>query len=158
MVDKEKLRLGVLTSGGDAPGMNAAVRAVVRTSLAMNIEPYAIFEGYEGLLEGKIRLMNWDSVGGILQQGGTVIGSARSKGFMTREGRLQAARHLVLQGINNLVVIGGDGSLTGANIFREEWPFTVCRGCQMQCGFGRIITQCKKIHIAENRDTVSDCE
>lgn len=117
-------RLGVLTSGGDAQGMNAAVRAVVRTALEMGMQPYAILEGYRGMVEGgqMIRKMDWDKVGGILHQGGTVIGTARCIEFMSREGRLRAAHNLILNGIDNLIVIGGDGSLTGANIFREEWP------------------------------------
>lgn len=116
-------RLGVLTSGGDAQGMNAAVRAVVRTALEMGMQPYAIYEGYKGMVEGgqRIRKMDWDAVGGILHQGGTIIGTARCMEFMTREGRLKAAQNLLLNGIDSLVVIGGDGSLTGANIFREEW-------------------------------------
>jgi 6-phosphofructokinase 1 len=117
-------RIGVLTSGGDAPGMNAAVRAIVRTGLARGAEVYAIYEGYQGMVEGRtrIRQMTWESVGGILQQGGTVIGSARSAEFRSREGRLRAARNLLEHRIDRLVVIGGDGSLTGANIFRQEWP------------------------------------
>lgn len=117
-------RLGVLTSGGDAPGMNAAVRAVVRAALAQNVEVYAIYEGYQGMLDGAacIRQMRWEDVGGILQLGGTVIGTARSDGFRTREGRRQAAQNLVEREIDRLVVIGGDGSLTGANLFRQEWP------------------------------------
>ena len=82
-------RIAVLTSGGDAQGMNAAVRAVVRTALDKGAEVYAIYEGYQGLVEGSTRIhkMNWDSVGGILQQGGTIIGTARSEEFRTREGR-----------------------------------------------------------------------
>jgi 6-phosphofructokinase 1 len=116
--------LGVLTSGGDAPGMNAAVRAVVRTAISRGVDVYAIYEGYHGMVSGGnyIRRMTWESVGGILQQGGTVIGSARCAEFRTREGRRQAAKNLVDQDIDALVVIGGDGSLTGANIFRQEWP------------------------------------
>jgi 6-phosphofructokinase 1 len=116
-------RIAVLTSGGDAPGMNAAVRAVVRTALDKGAEIYAIYEGYQGLVEGGARIhkMNWDSVGGILQQGGTVIGTARSEEFRTREGRRTAAKNLVLLGIDGLIVIGGDGSLTGADLFRREW-------------------------------------
>lgn len=118
-----KKSLGVLTSGGDAPGMNAAVRAVVRTALSRGVDVYAIYEGYRGMVAGGgyIRKLSWDSVGGILQQGGTVIGSARCAEFRTREGRRQAARNLVTRGIDSLVVIGGDGSLTGATIFRQEW-------------------------------------
>lgn len=116
--------IAVLTSGGDSPGMNAAVRAVVRTALNIGVDVYAIYEGYRGMVEGgnRIKKMSWDSVGGILHQGGTVIGSARCAEFRAREGRLQAARNLITFGIDGLVVIGGDGSLTGANIFRQEWP------------------------------------
>jgi 6-phosphofructokinase 1 len=117
-------RIAVLTSGGDAQGMNAAVRAVVRTALDKGAEIYAIYEGYKGLVEGgaRLRKMDWDSVGGILQQGGTIIGTARSEEFLTREGRRTAAMNLVQLGIDGLIVIGGDGSLTGANLFRQEWP------------------------------------
>jgi len=117
-------RIAVLTSGGDAQGMNAAVRAVVRTALAKGAEVYAISEGYQGLVDGGglIQKMDWDSVGGILHRGGTIIGTARSDEFRTREGRRRAARNLIQQGIDGLVVIGGDGSLTGADIFRREWP------------------------------------
>ena len=117
-------RIAVLTSGGDAQGMNAAVRAVVRTALDKGAEVYAIYEGYQGLVEGgpRIHKMDWDSVGGILQQGGTIIGTARSEEFRTREGRRAAASNLVRLGIDCLIVIGGDGSLTGANLFRQEWP------------------------------------
>ena len=116
-------RIAVLTSGGDAQGMNAAVRAIVRTALDKGAEIYAIDEGYQGLVEGGTRIhkMEWDSVGGILQQGGTIIGTARSEEFRTREGRRTAARNLVQLGIDGLIVIGGDGSLTGADLFRHEW-------------------------------------
>lgn len=117
-------RIGILTSGGDAQGMNAAVRSVVRTALDRGAEVYAIYEGYQGLVDDGdyIRRMNWDSVGGILQLGGTVIGSARCEAFRTREGRRQAALNLIKTGIDGLIVIGGDGSLTGANVLRQEWP------------------------------------
>lgn len=117
-------RLGVLTSGGDAQGMNAAVRAVVRTGLDHGFDVYAICEGYRGMVDGgdRIRQMEWRDVGGILHKGGTVIGTARCPEFRTREGRRQAAGNLVRHGIDKLVIIGGDGSLTGANIFRQEWP------------------------------------
>ena len=121
--EKRIHNLGVLTSGGDSQGMNAAVRAVVRTGINAGLEVYAIYEGYQGMVEGgnNIRRMGWDDVGGILQQGGTVIGSARSEDFRTREGRRKAAFNLVTNSIDALVIIGGDGSLTGANIFRQEW-------------------------------------
>jgi 6-phosphofructokinase 1 len=116
--------LAVLTSGGDAPGMNAAVRAVVRTGLHHGVTVHAVHEGYRGLVLGgdQIRPMKSRDVGGILHQGGTVIGTARSPEFLERDGRRQAARHLVERGIDGLVVIGGDGSLTGADLFRREWP------------------------------------
>ena len=115
--------IGVLTSGGDAPGMNAALRAVVRTALSRGVAVYAIYEGYQGMVEGgdRIRALTWDDAGGIMQRGGTVIGTARSAVFRTREGRLKAARNLLDKDIDRLVVIGGDGSLTGANLFRQEW-------------------------------------
>jgi 6-phosphofructokinase 1 len=117
-------RIAVLTSGGDAQGMNAAVRAVVRTALEKGAEVYAVYEGYQGLVEGGeyIKKMDWDSVAGILQRGGTIIGTARSDAFRTPEGRRTAARNMIQNGIDGLVVIGGDGSLTGANLFRHEWP------------------------------------
>ena len=116
--------LAVLTSGGDAPGMNAAVRAVVRTALARGQRVFAIREGYEGAVAGGDRIvpMTWSSVGGILHMGGTTIGTARSDRFRTREGRRQAALHFLKTGIDSLVVIGGDGSLTGADLLRQEWP------------------------------------
>uniref|UniRef100_A0AAQ6A109 ATP-dependent 6-phosphofructokinase n=1 Tax=Amphiprion ocellaris TaxID=80972 RepID=A0AAQ6A109_AMPOC len=115
--------IAVLTSGGDAQGMNAAVRAVVRMGLYVGAKVYFIHEGYQGMVDGgdNIREATWESVSSMLQVGGTVIGSARCKEFRTHEGRLKAAHNLVQRGITNLCVIGGDGSLTGANLFREEW-------------------------------------
>ncbi len=115
--------LAVLTSGGDAAGMNAAVRAVVRAGLDANLTVYSVFEGFQGLVEGnnKIKRATSESVGGILHQGGTVLGTARCMEFRTKEGRRRAARNLVELGVDALVVVGGDGSLTGANIFKEEW-------------------------------------
>lgn len=117
-------RIAVLTSGGDAQGMNAAVRSVVRNALDKGIETYAIYEGYQGMVDGEdsIRPIGWNDVGGILQQGGTVIGSARCQEFRQRDGRLAAARNLINKGIEGLVIIGGDGSLTGAHILQKEWP------------------------------------
>uniref|UniRef100_A0A674PHC5 6-phosphofructokinase n=1 Tax=Takifugu rubripes TaxID=31033 RepID=A0A674PHC5_TAKRU len=103
--------------------MNAAVRAVVRMGLYVGAKVYFIHEGYQGMVDGgdNIREASWESVSSMLQVGGTVIGSARCKEFRTHEGRLKAAHNLVQRGITNLCVIGGDGSLTGANLFREEW-------------------------------------
>lgn len=116
-------RIAFLTSGGDSQGMNAAIRAIVRVSIYRGCEPYAIFEGYQGLVDGgdKIRKFEWNDVAWILSQGGTIIKTARCKDFMSREGRLKAAKHLVQKGIDCLIVIGGDGSLTGADLFRSEW-------------------------------------
>uniref|UniRef100_A0A8C0JCK3 ATP-dependent 6-phosphofructokinase n=1 Tax=Chelonoidis abingdonii TaxID=106734 RepID=A0A8C0JCK3_CHEAB len=104
-------------------GMNAAVRAVVRMGIYVEAKVYFIYEGYQGMVDGgdNIVEVSWESVSSILQVGGTVIGSARCKEFRTREGRLKAAFNLIQRGITNLCVIGGDGSLTGANLFREEW-------------------------------------
>ncbi|XP_040022895.1 ATP-dependent 6-phosphofructokinase, platelet type isoform X4 [Gasterosteus aculeatus] len=115
--------IAVLTSGGDAQGMNAAVRAVVRMGLYVGAKVYFIHEGYQGMVDGGENIVeaSWESVSSMLQVGGTVIGSARCKEFRSHEGRLKAAHNLVQQGITNLCVIGGDGSLTGANLFREEW-------------------------------------
>ncbi|XP_039609481.1 ATP-dependent 6-phosphofructokinase, platelet type isoform X10 [Polypterus senegalus] len=115
--------IGVLTSGGDAQGMNAAVRAVVRMGIYVGAKVYFVHEGYQGMVDGgdNIEEATWESVSSMLQVGGTVIGSARCKEFRTHEGRLKAAYNLVQRGITNLCVIGGDGSLTGANLFREEW-------------------------------------
>ncbi|XP_042608279.1 ATP-dependent 6-phosphofructokinase, platelet type-like isoform X4 [Cyprinus carpio] len=115
--------IAVLTSGGDAQGMNAAVRAVVRMGIYVGAKVYFVHEGYQGMVDGgdNIKEATWESVSSMLQMGGTVIGSARCKDFRTREGRLKAAHNLVQRGITNLCVIGGDGSLTGANLFREEW-------------------------------------
>lgn len=125
-------RIAVLTSGGDAQGMNAAVRAVVRTGIDKGAEVYAVYEGYQGLVEGgeRIRKMSWSSVSGIVQRGGTIIGTARSDEFRTRDGRRKAVRNLIQLGIDGLVVIGGDGSLTGANLFRQEWPSLVAELAQ----------------------------
>ena len=115
--------LGVFTSGGDAQGMNAALRAIVRMALFNDMKVFVIYDGYQGLVEGgeKIKEFSWPSVSGILHLGGTVIGTARCKEFREREGRLKAAVNLVQRGISSLAIIGGDGSLTGANLFKEEW-------------------------------------
>jgi 6-phosphofructokinase 1 len=117
-------RLAVLTSGGDAQGMNPAVRAVVRTALNHGAEIFAVHEGWQGLVDGgdRIRPVAWDDVSNILNRGGTVIGTARSVAFRQHEGRRRAAQHLLERGIDRLVVIGGDGSLSGADLLREEWP------------------------------------
>ncbi len=116
-------RLAVMTSGGDAPGMNAAIRSIVRIALNRGVEVYAIYEGYQGLINGAefIRKLSWDAVGGILHKGGTIIGTARCDSFRTHEGRRIAALNLLKHEIDNLIIVGGDGSLTGADVFRREW-------------------------------------
>lgn len=116
------MNIAVLTSGGDAPGMNAVIRAVVRMSLYRGCQPYLVREGFKGLIEGLIAPCGWNDVGHVLGEGGTMIKSSRCPAFMTREGRREAALNLAKRGIDRLVVIGGDGSLTGANILRAEWP------------------------------------
>lgn len=106
-------RIAVLTSGGDAPGMNAAIRAVVRTGVANGLEVFGVKGGYEGLINGLFMPMGTRDVGGILQRGGTVLGSARCPEFKTEKGQLRAIRSLNESGIEGLVVIGGNGSQTG---------------------------------------------
>ncbi|CAO1400037.1 unnamed protein product [Diamesa hyperborea] len=115
--------IAVFTSGGDSQGMNAAVRAVVRMGIYLGCKVYFIKEGYQGMVDGGENIVeaNWASVSSIIHRGGTVIGSARCMDFKERAGRLKAAENLIKHGITNLVVIGGDGSLTGANLFRIEW-------------------------------------
>lgn len=116
--------IAVMTSGGDAPGMNAAVRAAVRMGLHRELKVFGIHNGWQGAVDGDdaIEALEWWSVGGILQRGGTFLGTARCKEFRQREGRRRAAINLFRLGIDGLVVIGGDGSLTGARILAEEWP------------------------------------
>ncbi|KAF9352378.1 6-phosphofructokinase, alpha subunit [Mortierella sp. NVP85] len=120
----KRRKIAILTSGGDAPGMNASVRAVVRAAIMRGCDAYAVHEGYQGLVDGgdMIRKMGWDDVQGYLTAGGTVIGTARCKAFRERPGRLKAAKNMVKEGIDALIVCGGDGSLTGADLFRAEWP------------------------------------
>ncbi|XP_076262866.1 ATP-dependent 6-phosphofructokinase isoform X2 [Rhynchophorus ferrugineus] len=115
--------IAVFTSGGDSQGMNAAVRAVVRMGIYLGCKVYFIREGYQGMVDGGENIIeaNWSSVSCIIHKGGTIIGSARCQDFRERQGRLKAAKNLVERGITNLVVIGGDGSLTGADLFRQEW-------------------------------------
>ncbi|CAR26370.1 hypothetical protein ZYGR_0H01790 [Zygosaccharomyces rouxii] len=124
---QKKKKIAVMTSGGDSPGMNAAVRAVVRTGIHFGCDVYAVYEGYEGLLKGGkyLRQMHWEDVRGWLSEGGTLIGTARCKEFRERWGRKQAAYNLISEGIDALIVCGGDGSLTGADLFRGEWPSLV---------------------------------
>jgi 6-phosphofructokinase 1 len=125
---EEIRRIGVFTSGGDAPGMNACIRAVVRTAIAHDLEVIGIRRGYAGMIEGDFVEMDGRSVSNILQLGGTILKSARSRRFMTPEGRAQAAEQLRRAGIDALVAIGGDGTFRGASIFYEEHHIPVV-GC-----------------------------
>ena len=118
-------KIGVLTSGGDSPGMNAAIRSVVRTCAYHNIECVGIYRGYQGMIEGDFKEMGPRSVNNIVNKGGTILKTARSKDFMTVEGRTRAHENLVKSGVDALVIIGGDGSFTGAEIFNEEFNFPV---------------------------------
>ena len=118
-------RIGVLTSGGDSPGMNAAIRAVVRCGIYHNMEVYGIKRGYEGLIEGDVERLYRRSVGDILQRGGTILKTARSAHFQTPEGMEQAYQTIKKLKIEDLVVIGGNGSLTGAKIFSERYGIGV---------------------------------
>ena len=121
MSQRKVTKIGVLTSGGDAPGMNAAIRAVVRTGIYNRIEVYGILRGYQGMIDGDISKMESKSVANIIQRGGTILKTARCKEFFTYEGREKAYQHLKEFGINGLVIIGGDGSFRGAQIFSNEF-------------------------------------
>lgn len=118
-------KIGVLTSGGDSPGMNAAIRSVVRTCAFHSIECVGIYRGYQGMIEGDFKEMGPRSVKNIVHLGGTILKSARSKEFITSEGRAKAHQNLVEAGIDALVVIGGDGTFTGAEIFNNEFGYPV---------------------------------
>ena len=118
-------RIGVLTSGGDSPGMNAAIRSVVRTSAFHGLECIAVYRGYQGLIDGDFEEFNARSVNNIIQKGGTILKSARCEDFRTPEGRKKAYDNIHKAGIDALVVIGGNGSLTGAQKLNEEFGFPV---------------------------------
>ncbi len=118
---KKVTKIGVLTSGGDAPGMNAAVRAVVRTGIYNGLEVYGIMRGYTGMVENDIFKMESRSVANIIQRGGTILKTSRCKEFFTPEGRKQAFENLKNHSIDGLVIIGGDGSFRGAQIFSNEY-------------------------------------
>ena len=113
--------IGILTSGGDAPGMNAAIRAVTRSAIANGMRVMAIYRGYEGLITGEVREFHTEDVSGIIGRGGTILKTARSQEFMTPEGRKKAFKVMKKNGIDALVVIGGNGSLTGARLFAQEY-------------------------------------
>lgn len=118
-------RIGVLTSGGDAPGMNPAIRAVTRAGIHQGLEVFGVMNGYQGMIEGNIISLKSDDVSGILQQGGTILKTARSKDFRNEAGRAKAYKNLMKHSIDALVVIGGDGSFMGASIFSKEYDIPV---------------------------------
>jgi 6-phosphofructokinase 1 len=157
-------KIGVFTSGGDAPGMNAAIRAVVRACVYNNIEVCGIYRGYQGMVENEIQQMHVRSVSRILSQGGTILKSSRSKDFRTKEGRAIAYANLKAHGIDALVAIGGDGTFTGAEVFEKEYdiptigvPGTIDNdlyGTDSTIGYDtacNVITDC----IDKIRDTAS---
>jgi 6-phosphofructokinase 1 len=124
-MNTQKMKIGVLTSGGDAPGMNAAIRAVVRTCVYRNIEVEGVFQGYQGMIEGDFKKLNERSVARILGRGGTILKSSRSKDFLTKEGRQKAFDNMKKHGVNALITIGGNGTFTGAHVFYEEFGIPV---------------------------------
>lgn len=159
-------RLGVLTSGGDAPGMNAAIRAVVRKAIYHGIEPYGIYQGYSGLINGNIKQLELGSVGDIIQRGGTVLRSARCEEFKTKEGQLKGVEQLKKHNIDGLVVIGGDGSYMGAKALTEHGfpcvgvPATIDNdivGTQFTIGFDTALNTVLNA-IDKIRDTASSHE
>jgi NAD kinase len=121
MSAKQVKKIGVLTSGGDSPGMNAAIRAVVRTGIYHGLEIFGVMRGYSGMIEDDIFQMNSRSVANIIQRGGTILKTARSKEFFEFEGRKKAYENLKKRGIDSLVIIGGDGSFRGAQKFSNEF-------------------------------------
>ena len=157
-------KVAVLTSGGDAPGMNAAVRAVVRTSVFYGMECSLVYQGYQGLIEGNLAPANARTVNNIINKGGTIIKSARSLEFRTPEGREKANDQLLKNDIDALVVIGGDGSFTGAMIFHKEFDFPVIGipgtidndiyGTQYTLGYDTAINTVVEV-IDKIRDTAS---
>ena len=118
-------KIAVMTSGGDSPGMNAAIRAVVRTISYYKLDAVGVYRGYEGLIEGDFEKMDSRSVNHIIQKGGTILKSARSNEFRSIEGRKKAHENLIKEGVDALIVIGGDGSFTGGMIFNKEYDFPV---------------------------------
>ncbi len=121
--------IAVFTSGGDSPGMNACIRAVVRTALYEGLKATGIFRGYQGMIEGEFQEMNAHHVSNIIQSGGTILQSARSSDFRTPEGRRKAYENIKAHGVDGIVAIGGDGTFTGANIFMQEYPEISIVGC-----------------------------
>lgn len=130
------MNIAVMTSSGDAPGMNAAIRAVVRTSIYKGMEVYGIYGGFEGLIEGKIEKLNLSSVADIIQKGGTILGTSRSKRFQTEEGQDSAVSKLKIYNIDKLVVLGGDGSAKGALALEKKGIKTAVIPCTIDNDMG----------------------
>lgn len=157
-------RIAVLTSGGDAPGMNAAIRAVVRSADARGVEVYGVHRGYEGLIDGRVSFLSARSVSGILHLGGTMLGSARSDRFLTEEGRREAIKQLTARQIEGLIVVGGDGSFRGADALSREsgilvvgLPGTIdndLSGCDYTLGFDTAVNTALEA-IDRIRDTAA---
>ncbi len=118
-------RIGVFTSGGDSPGMNAAIRAVVRTGISEGYDVFGIYRGYEGLIDGQIEQLQSTSVSNIIQRGGTILKTARSDRFLTKEGRIQAYENLKKFKIDALIAIGGNGTFSGADEFDKEFDYPI---------------------------------
>lgn len=124
-MSKKIYKIGLMTSGGDAPGMNAAIRAVVRCCAFYKVDCVGIYRGYEGLIEGDFKVLNARSVNNIINRGGTILKSSRSKEFMTPEGRKKAYEQIAKVEIDALILIGGDGTFTGGMIFNNEFDFPI---------------------------------
>ncbi|EHR35705.1 6-phosphofructokinase [Helcococcus kunzii ATCC 51366] len=155
--------IGILTSGGDAPGMNAAIRAIARTAFANGLRVKGIRNGFDGLIKGDIYEMNVSSVADIVHKGGTILGSARSKEFMTKEGQDKAIEVISSYGIDGIVVLGGDGSFQGANVLHERGIKTIGIPCTIDndmgftdwtIGFDTAVETCVDA-ISKLRDTSS---
>ena len=168
MSARKVTKIGVLTSGGDAPGMNAAVRAVVRTGIYHGLEVFGIIRGYSGMIDDDIIPMDSRSVANIIQRGGTILKTARCKEFFEHEGRKKAFENLKKKGIDGLVIIGGDGSFRGAQKFSNEFdipciglPGTIDKdiaGTDFTIGFDTAVNTAvdaiDKIGILPTRTTV----
>ena len=124
-MSKKIYKIGLMTSGGDAPGMNAAIRAVVRCCAFYKVDCIGIYRGYEGLIEGDFKVLNARSVNNIINRGGTILKSSRSKEFMTPEGRQKAYEQITKAEIDALILIGGDGTFTGGMVFKNEYDFPI---------------------------------
>jgi 6-phosphofructokinase 1 len=149
-------RIGVFTSGGDSCGMNSAVRACTRIALRRGAQVFAIKDGFSGMHRGDLKELLWADVAGIMARGGTVIGTARCAEFRTVDGRRQAAMHLAVRGINALVCVGGDGSLTGADTLLREWPEHLAALVAAGLVSEAQRKQCAKLHLVGFTGTIDN--